>query len=35
MAIAQITDPPAHRKPALKLVKTATLDRDQWLKVRR
>lgn len=35
MAIAQMNDPPDRRKPALKLVKTASLNREQWLKVRK
>lgn len=35
MAIAQTSAPPTPRKPALKLVKTANLDRDQWLEVRK
>lgn len=35
MAIAQTSAQPTPRKPALKLVKTVNLDRDQWLEVRK
>ncbi len=35
MALAQSSTQPASRKPALRLVKTTNLDRDQWLEVRK
>ena len=35
MALAQSSAQPTSRKPALRLVKTANLDRDQWLEVRK
>lgn len=35
MAIAHTSAQPTPRKPALKLVKTTNLDRDQWLEVRK
>ncbi|MCV2370014.1 YqaJ viral recombinase family nuclease [Roseateles oligotrophus] len=35
MALPQSSNPPTSRKPALRLVKTTNLDRDEWLEVRK